>query len=152
MIPLELLPRRCPTCQDATIVGHGRRQRQAHDDLHTSLWIRRGKCQRCGKTFTILPDWLMPSAPYTLRCRHQACEHLDAGESAEASVPVIRDPDRSPDGSTLRRWFSRLCALRTQLADALLRVSDEFRAALPTSLALDWMTIGRILQAEARSP
>ena len=151
MIPLGLLPRRCPGCQDTTIVGHGRRQRQAHDDLHTSLWIRRGRCRQCGKTFTILPDWLMPSAPYTLRCRQQACEHLDAGESVDAAVPVIRDPDRSPDCSTLRRWFSRLHELRMLLVCALWRVAGPCSAP-PTSVALDWMTIGRILHAEARSP
>ena len=94
----------------------------------------------------------MPSAVYTLRCRQQACERLDEGESLEASVPVIRDPDRSPDSSTLRRWFSRLCTLRTLLAYALSRIRIGHASVLPTTFALDWMTIGRILHAEARSP
>ena len=31
-MPLHLLPRLCPLCQDDTITGHGRRLRQAHDD------------------------------------------------------------------------------------------------------------------------
>jgi len=70
----------------------------------------------------------------------------------EASVPVVKDPDRSPDCSTLRRWFSRLCALRTLLACALSRISAGTYSALPTSVALDWTTIGRILRPEARSP
>lgn len=94
----------------------------------------------------------MPSAVYTLRCRQQACESVDKGESLEASVPVIRDPDRSPDSSTLRRWFSRLCTLRTLLAYALSRIRIGDASVLPTTFALDWMTIGRILHAEARSP
>jgi hypothetical protein len=89
----------------------------------------------------------MPSAIYTLRCRHQACEQIDAGESAEGSVPVVRDPDRSPDVSTLRRWFSQLRVLRTLIGCALWRITT-----LPTSVALDWPTIGSILHAEARSP
>src|ERR1017187_3003558 len=28
----------------------------------------------CGKTFTILPEWLAPSGQYTLRCPQEACE------------------------------------------------------------------------------
>lgn len=70
----------------------------------------------------------------------------------DASVPVIRDPDRSPDSSTLRRWFSRLHELRMLLVCALCRVSPGPLSVLPTSVALDWMTIGRILHSEARSP
>jgi hypothetical protein len=65
----------------------------------------------------------------------------------ESSAPLIRDPDRSPDTSTLRRWFSELRVLRALLGCALWRIS-----ALPTSVALDWMSVGRILHAEARSP
>jgi hypothetical protein len=89
----------------------------------------------------------MPTTTYTLRCRQQACEQLEAGESAEGSIPIVRDPDRSPDVSTLRRWFSQLRVLRMLLGCALWRI-----AKLPTSVALDWMMIGRILHAEARSP
>jgi len=70
----------------------------------------------------------------------------------EASVPVIRHPDRSPDYSTLRRWFSQLCALRMLLACALWRIGTGHVSGLPTSIALDWMKIGRILRGEARSP
>ena len=60
MIPLDRLPRRCPVCHDDTIIGHGRRRRQCHDDQHECIWVRRGICEPCGKTFTILPDWLAP--------------------------------------------------------------------------------------------
>src|ERR1022692_4200475 len=66
VIPLGLLPRRCPVCRDDTIIGHGQRLRQAHDDRHERIWARRGMCRPCHKTFTILPDWLAPSAPFTL--------------------------------------------------------------------------------------
>ena len=107
MIPLELLPRRCPLCRDDTIIGHGRRLRQAHDDQHDRFWIRRGICQPCSKTFTILPDWLAPSAHFSLRCRQQACERIAAGESVEQAAPHCKDPSRLPDPSTLRRWAQR---------------------------------------------
>ena len=69
---MELLPRRCPVCRDDTIIGHGRRLRQGHDDRHACLWVRRGICQPCKKTFTILPDWLTPSGHYSLLCRQQS--------------------------------------------------------------------------------
>ena len=58
VIPLDLLPRWCPVCEDHTIVGHGRRLRQAHDDCHERIWVRRGICRPCNQTFTVLPDWL----------------------------------------------------------------------------------------------
>jgi hypothetical protein len=32
----------------------------AHDDRLERIWIRRGICRPCNKTFTILPDWLVP--------------------------------------------------------------------------------------------
>ena len=39
-----------------TIIGHGRRLRHAHDDQRECVWVRRGICEPCGKTFTILPE------------------------------------------------------------------------------------------------
>jgi Domain of unknown function (DUF6431)/CHC2 zinc finger len=97
---LDLLPRRCPLCGNHTIVGHGQRLRYARDDRHDRIWVRRGVCQPCQKTFTVLPDWLAPSAPFTLHCRQQACEHLAAGETAEQSAPHCKDPTHLPDPST----------------------------------------------------
>ena len=41
---MDLLPRECPVCRGHTIIGHGRRFRQAHDDRHESIWVRRGIC------------------------------------------------------------------------------------------------------------
>jgi hypothetical protein len=78
----------------------------------------------CGKTFTILPDWLAPSGHYTLRCRQQACERIAAGESAEQAAPHCKDPTRLPDPSTVRRWAQRrllsvCCWLKTGARGAL---------------------------------
>jgi len=150
MIPLELLPRRCPVCGDHTILGHGLRSRLAHDDRHDRIWVRRGICHPCGKTFTILPDWLAPRAPFSLRCRQQACEHIAAGDSVEQAVPHCQDPSRSPDPSTLRRWAQRrlltvYCWMKTGAIDA------HFLRA-PTIVAWDLGMLCRILPIEARSP
>jgi transposase-like protein len=53
-ISLAQLPRRCPICGQDTIIGHGRRRKQAHDDRHDWIWVRRGRCPACKKTFTTL--------------------------------------------------------------------------------------------------
>ena len=75
-IPLDLLPRLCPLCGERTIIGHGQRLKQAHDQRHQQIWIRRGRCRPCHKTFTVLPDWSPPSGHYSLHCRQQAWELL----------------------------------------------------------------------------
>ena len=150
VIPLDLLPRRCPVCRDHTIIGHGRRCRQAHDDRHESIWVRRGICHPCGKTFTILPDWLAPAAPFSLRCRQQACERIAAGDSVEQAAPHCQDPSRSPDPCTLRRWAQR----RLMSVWCWVRVGTQGEHFLrtPTILAWDLGALCRILPIEARSP
>ena len=149
VIPLEFLPRRCPHCQKQTIIGHGRRSRPAHDDRHERIWVRRGICHPCGKTFTILPDWLAPSAPFSLRCRQQACEHIAAGTPVEQAAPHCQDPSRSPDPSTLRRWAHRrllsvCCWVKAGAIGHFLRA--------PTIVAWDLGALCRILPLEAKSP
>ena len=150
MIPLSLLPRRCPVCRDFTIIGHGRRFRHAHDDLHGFFWIRRGICPACRITFTVLPRSLVPLAPFSWRCRQLACERIAVGEPLEQAAPDCRDPSRSPDPSTLRRWVRRrILSLGCCLKAAIL-TQPFFR--LPTMLAWDLSVLCRILPVEARSP
>ena len=150
MIPLKLLPRRCPVCLDDTIIGHGQRRRQSHDDKHEYIWVRRGICGPCRKTFTILPDWLAPSAFFTLHCRQQACEHVAAGETAEQAAPQCKDPTRLPDSSTVRRWAQRrLISLWCWIQ---IGVKDHHFLRTPTILAWDLGALCRILPIEARSP
>src|SRR6266481_3018221 len=72
--PLALLPRRCPRCGFDTIIGHGQRRKQAHDEHHDWIWVRRGLCRPCGETFTILPAWSAPYGHYSLDCRREAWE------------------------------------------------------------------------------
>ena len=149
-MPLHLLPRLCPLCQDDTITGHGRRLRQAHDDRHDRIWVRRGICRPCGTTFTVLPKWLAPSGHFSVPCRQEACERIAAGDSAEQAAPHCKDPTRLPDSSTVRRWAHRRlvsvwCWVRAGAdADRLLRT--------PTILAWDLGAVYRILPIEARSP
>ncbi len=101
--------RRCPVCSRDSIIGHGRRRKQAHDEYHDRIGIRRGLCQGCGKTFTLLPLFSLPYTHYSLLARAQALRrHFLEGCSWDAATPTLKDPDRVPDPSTLRRWSSDL--------------------------------------------
>jgi uncharacterized protein DUF6431 len=150
VIPLDLLPRQCPVCQDRTIIGHGRRLRDAHDDQHERIWVRRGICPPCRTTFTILPDWLAPAAPFSVRCRQQACESIAAGAPVEHAAPHCKDPSRSPDSSTLRRWAQRRLLSLWCWVTAGARGKHFLRT--PTIVAWDLSAVCRILPIEASSP
>jgi Domain of unknown function (DUF6431) len=150
VIPLDLLPRRCPVCQGDTIIGHGRRFRQSHDDKHERIWVRRGICEPCKKTFTVLPDWLAPFGHYSLLCRQQAGAHLAAGDTAEQAAPHCKDPTRLPDPSTVRQWAQRrLISLWCWIKAG---VQHQHFLQSPTILAWDLGALCRILPIEARSP
>ena len=105
----EVILRRCPACESDSIIGHGRRRKQAHDEHHDWIGIRRGRCPGCGKTFTFLPCFSFPYTQYSLLTRCQALrrrfvEHC----SWEEATPTLKDANRVPDSSTLRRWSSGL--------------------------------------------
>jgi Domain of unknown function (DUF6431) len=157
VIPLDLLPRRCPLCRDDTIIGHsagplqsssqrGRRLRQCHDDQRRAVWVRRGICRPCKQTFTALPDYLAPSGHYSLHCRRQSCNRI----AAEEAAPHCKDATRLPDPSTVRRWahlrlLSVWCWVKTGAR------SEHFFQS-PTILAWDLGAFCRILPIEVRSP
>jgi len=102
-----IILRRCPVCQRDSIVGHGRRRKQAHDEHHDWIGIRRGRCAGCGKTFTFLPVFSLPYTHYSLLARGQAwLRHVEERCSWEKAAPKCKAPDRLPDASTVRRWSS----------------------------------------------
>jgi hypothetical protein len=140
--PLRMLPRRCPVCGNRSIAGHGLRRKQAHDLRHDRIWIRRGRCGPCRKTFTILPTWSPPYGHYSLCCRQQAWESLREVGSWEESVPDIKEPHRLPDPATVRRWAVQLLCLGLLLANIF---------SPPTILAWDWNAIRSILPVEVNS-
>ena len=152
-VPLELLPRLCPVCGQRTIVGHGQRLKLAHDQRHQQIWIRRGRCGPCHKTFTVLPDWSPPSGHYTLHCRQQAWElRQQADGTWERSIPDVADTSRSPDPSTVRRWAGRLLHVGSLLVTKLWQAAGWGVSMAPTILAWDWTAIRRILLLEESSP
>jgi hypothetical protein len=101
----ESILRRCPICEQDSIIGHGRRQKQAHDEYHDWIGMRRGRCSNCGTTFTFLPLFSLPYTHFSLLARCQALwrrfqEHC----SWEKAMPELKSADRLPDASTVRRW------------------------------------------------
>jgi hypothetical protein len=153
-IDLRQMPRWCPLCQQASIIGHGQRRKSAHDERQDCVWVRRGLCRLCGKTFTILPSWSPPYGHYSLRCRQQAWDAVCAnGAGWEQAVPHCKDPARLPDPSTLRRWASRRLISLWCVAKAWIWGLRAWRfLQAPTILAWDWAAAGRILLLEVNSP
>ena len=144
----EGILRRCPICVEDSIVGHGRRRKQAHDEHHDWIGIRRGLCNRCGKTFTFLPPFSPPYGHYSLTARSQALRrYFIEGCRWEAAAPAVKDPDRVADPATLRRWFRRLDSSQppfSYLRQTMLAISawlERTEILVHDSLALRWHTI-----------
>jgi len=81
-------------------------------------------------------------------CRQQACERIVAGDTAEQTTPPCKNPSRSPDASTVRRWAQR--RLLSLWCWARLRGQHFLQA--PTIVAWDLPALCRILPFEVRSP
>jgi Domain of unknown function (DUF6431) len=146
----EWLPRICPACGQPGVIGHGRRSKQAHDENHTRIRVRRGRCVHCQKTFTVLPAWSLPSTHYSLRARQQSLTRVAAGACWEEASPPMRDADRIADPATLRRWCQRRLASLCG-ATALQQVGKLVGALLaPTILAWDCLAVAGILIPEAK--
>ncbi len=140
--------RRCPICSEDSIIGHGRRRKQAHDEHHDWIGIRRGLCNRCHKTFTFLPPFSPPYGHYSFIARSQALQrYFQEGRPWEASAPTVKDPDRVADPSTLRRWFHSLDSSRPpffflrQTTRAIGACLSRTEMLVYDSLSLRWHTV-----------
>ena len=149
----EQIIRRCPKCLRDSIIGHGRRCKQAHDENHDWIKVRRGICHLCGLTFTFLPLFSKPYTHYSLVARSEALrryfmEHC----SWETAAPSIKDPDRIPAPSTLRRWFRSLDSSRpgfSSLRPTIQVISQQLARGeqfVCDGLRLSWPTLFPFLQ------
>jgi hypothetical protein len=141
----KVILRHCPICVQDSIVGHGRRRKQAHDEHHDWIGIRRGLCNRCGKSFTFLPPFSPPYGHYSLIARSQALQrYFLEGRCWEDAAPTVKDPDRVADPSTLRRWFRHLDSSRppfSALRRTMLAISAWTELLVHNSLPLHWHTV-----------
>jgi hypothetical protein len=144
----EFLLRECPHCRRSSIIGHGRRRKQAHDETHDWIRIRRGICKLCGKTFTFLPIFSLPYCHYSLIAQSQAVwTYFVEGCSLDMSAPLLLDPDHIPASSTLRRWFHSLDS--SILSDCVLKLpskAESMRPALIETIAIRHRTPFPFLQ------
>ena len=143
----EWLPKLCPVCGQGRVIGHGRRRKQAHEPGRTWIVVRRSISKCCGRTCTILPAWSPPGTHYSLRTRQQSCMRYCGGERLEGAAPTLADPDRSPDATTLRRWFERRLSSLCCWVRSCRKMRLFFRP--PTILAWDWRVAARILIPES---
>ncbi len=126
----EALFRQCPNCLTDSIIGHGRRRKQAHDESHDWICIRRGLCKLCGTTFSFLPLFSPPYGHYSWIARVQAlCDYFLECKTLESAAPMVKDPDRLASPSTLRRWFRELDS------PALCQSFEKLSSACNTQLA-----------------
>jgi hypothetical protein len=143
-----IILRRCPVCERDSIIGHGRRRKQAHDEHHDWIGIRRGRCGSCGKTFTFLPLFSLPYTQYSLLARCQALRQRFAEQcSWEKALPKLKDADRLPDPSTVRRWASGAdcsqpeASFRSQIVANVAHLLSRGRPVLDQAGPLSWMTL-----------
>jgi hypothetical protein len=123
------------------------RRKQAHDDSHDWIKYRRGLCSLCELTFSFLPAFSLPYTHFSLVARSQTLrrrfvEHC----SWESAAPDLKDPNRIPDPSTLRRWCRSLdsspafSSLRRTLETVERRLARGEQLA-HGSLRLSWPTV-----------
>lgn len=145
--------RRCPFCLRDSIIGHGWRSKQAHDENHDWIKYHRGSCNLCELTFTFLPAFSLPYTHYSLVTRSEVLrrrfvEHC----SWESAAPPLKDPDRLPDSSTLRRWCRSLdssCPAFSSLRRTLETVEQWLERGEQLEcgpMRLSWRTIFPFLQ------
>jgi len=105
----KIILRRCPFCERDSIIGHGRRRKQAHDEHHDWIWIHRGRCADCGTTFTFLPLLSLPYTHFSLLARcHALLRRIAEHCSWEKASPKLKDPDRRvllPQGHDPNSFF-----------------------------------------------
>ena len=103
-ISLAQLPRRCPICDQDTIIGHGRRRKQAHDEQHDWIWVRRGRCPRARRPSPFCPPGRRRTATTATTAARQA---WDARQRKATRRRTARTPRDCRIDSTLRRWAWR---------------------------------------------
>jgi hypothetical protein len=137
-------------CGADSIESLGWRSKQAHDRSHDWIRYRRGECQnpKCGVTISFLPAFSLPYTHYSLVARSEVLRRrFVEGRTWEDAAPSLKDPDRVPAPSTLRRWCRSLDPARPSfryLRRALKTIAqwlDCGEAPVFGSLRLAWPTL-----------
>ncbi len=98
-----------------------------------------------------MPVWSPAYGHYSLNCRQQAWISGQEARSWEQSIPNVKEPDRLPDPSTVRRWAEQLFRLGVFLASKFWQRAGGDIFGPPTLLAWDWIAVRLILPVEVNS-
>jgi len=116
--PEQAVLGRCPHCA-RDLQGHGTRKRLARiGDIRWWCQARRFLCPGCKKTFTRLPDFLLPFKHYVALEIEAVLRHLFEGGR------IVEAPSGADEG-TLRRWWREFRYKLPQWAGALSSGSFE---------------------------
>ena len=98
-------------------------------------------------TFTFLPVFSLPYTHYSLLARCQALQRRFAEQCPwEKALPKLKDPDRLPDPTTVRRWARGLdcsqpaLSFLRQTATRMAYWLDRGRQTLDEAGPLSWIT------------
>lgn len=146
----EWLPRICPRCGERGITGHGRRSKAAHDEQRRRIRIRRGVCNRCGVTITVLPAFSLPYTRYSLYARRSSCCRVAEGAGYEEAAPATLDADRVAEPATVRRWVQLRLLSVWACGQAAEKLGVWALALAPTIFSWDWPAAVRTLGLELK--
>jgi hypothetical protein len=135
-------------CGAVSIESLGWRSKQAHDSNHARIRYRRGECQNCGVTVSFLPAFSLPYTHFSVIARSEALRRrFLEGRSWEDAAPPLKDPDRVPAPSTLRRWSRSLdCSLPAfsflrRALQTVAQILECGESPVFGSLRLSWPTV-----------
>jgi len=140
--------RACPHCGWQKLHGHGGYRRYAPvDDPHGGrIRVPRFLCRRCGHTFSILPDSLLPYRPIRAE-RLEA--FLDAELGGDTGPPPANEIERGCLRRAKRRLEERLAPLQAILGQMLKEIHPSTKQVWQR-LRRTWGNLARILQLLAR--
>lgn len=104
----------CPRCGGPTGPWSGYLRHLRDAELHR-IFVRRVRCQRCGRTDALLPWFVAPHRWDSVDVIGRALERNAAGEGVRRVAAALGRPE-----TTVREWCRRFGAVATDLARVLL--------------------------------
>lgn len=138
----------CPECRSALIFwsGYARFVRRAGRSWR--IWVRRGKCQRCGVTHALLPVFLLLRRLDPVAVIGNAVARMVGGGGArpaaeQAGVPHTTARDwRRRHRARAPSWLSRAEALIAELGGELPWWADDVERAALEAMVTAWRRAG----------
>jgi hypothetical protein len=101
------VPDTCPDCQaSGRLIRWGTYERSARTgDVDYRILVQRVRCKACGRTHSLLPDFLHPHRHYVIHLLQRVVSlYLIAGLGWERLMNRLPNP--GPDVSTVREWVA----------------------------------------------